>query len=93
MEKERRPRDRPGPTIGWLCGASVPCDRAEVLSTISLGSLGEASANCAAGTGDGISAGAAGWGTLTMPPGHYELVCNLTNHYADGMHQEFILTG
>jgi uncharacterized cupredoxin-like copper-binding protein len=51
------------------------------------GSLGEASADCAAGTGDGIPAGAVGWVTLTLPPGTYEIVCNLTNHYADGMYQ------
>ncbi len=52
------------------------------------GSLGEASASCAAGTGEGITAGAAGWTTLTLKPGRYELVCNLKNHYANGMHHE-----
>ena len=52
------------------------------------GSLGEASASCAAGTGQGITAGAVGWTTLTLSPGRYELVCNLKNHYANGMHQE-----
>ena len=52
------------------------------------GNLGEASASCAAGTGEGIRAGAVGWMTLTLAPGHYELVCNLRNHYANGMHQE-----
>jgi uncharacterized cupredoxin-like copper-binding protein len=53
------------------------------------GSLGEASASCAAGTGNGISSGAVGWTTVTLPPGRYELLCNLPNHYADGMWQEF----
>ena len=52
------------------------------------GSAGEASASCAAGSGQGITAGAAGWTTLTLAPGRYELVCNLKNHYADGMHHE-----
>lgn len=53
------------------------------------GSLGEASASCRAGTGEGIGAGSVGWTTLSLAPGRYELVCNLRNHYANGMHQEF----
>ena len=52
------------------------------------GSLGEASNSCAGGSGDGITSGAVGWTTLTLTPGRYELVCNLKNHYANGMHQE-----
>lgn len=52
------------------------------------GSLGEASSSCAAGTGEGIASGALGWVTVTLAPGRYELVCNLTNHYANGMRQE-----
>ncbi len=56
------------------------------------GSLGEASNSCAAGQGDGITSGSVGWVTLTLPPGHYELVCNLTNHYADHMYQELVVT-
>jgi uncharacterized cupredoxin-like copper-binding protein len=52
------------------------------------GSLGEASRGCAAGTGNGIKAGATGWVTLTLSPGRYELVCNLKNHYANGMFAE-----
>ncbi len=56
------------------------------------GSMGEASASCAAGSGEGISAGAVGWTTVTLPPGRYVLVCNLPNHYADGMHQELDVT-
>ncbi len=51
-------------------------------------SLGEASGSCAAGSGQGITAGSAGWTTLTLAPGRYELVCNLKNHYANGMHHE-----
>ncbi len=52
------------------------------------GSLGEASASCATGSGDGITARSAGWVTLTLKPGRYELLCNLPNHYADGMWTE-----
>lgn len=52
------------------------------------GSLGEASATCAAGHGNGITPGAASWVTLTLRPGRYELICNLPGHYAMGMHTE-----
>lgn len=52
------------------------------------GSLGEASRSCGAGSGDGIAPGAAGWLTLTLKPGRYELVCNLPGHYAAGMYTE-----
>jgi len=52
------------------------------------GSLGEASASCAAGTGDGIGSGAVGWTTLRLSPGRYELLCNLRNHYTAGMYAE-----
>lgn len=56
------------------------------------GSIGEASNSCAAGQGEGITSGSLGWITLTLAPGHYELVCNLTNHYADHMYQELVVT-
>jgi uncharacterized cupredoxin-like copper-binding protein len=52
------------------------------------GNLGEASKSCSSGIGAGIQSGAVGWTTVTLSPGRYELVCNLQNHYADGMHQE-----
>lgn len=52
------------------------------------GSVGEASASCAPGAGEGITSGAVGWVTVTLEPGRYELVCNLPNHYADGMYAE-----
>ncbi len=52
------------------------------------GSLGEASADCAAGAGDGIPPGATGWVSLTLPAGRYELVCNLPGHYRAGMFTE-----
>jgi len=29
---------------------------------------------------------------VTLPPGRYELICNLPNHYADGMYQELVVT-
>jgi len=73
-----------------LAGQRVPGADGKVDET---GSLGEASADCTSGTGEGVPAGSAGWVTLTLPPGRYELVCNLTNHYADGMYQEFTVTG
>ncbi|MGI8415506.1 MAG: sulfocyanin-like copper-binding protein [Nakamurella sp.] len=56
------------------------------------GSLGEASGSCAAGAGQGITAGQVGWVTVTLAHGRYELVCNLQNHYADGMHQELTVS-
>lgn len=56
------------------------------------GSLGEASAGCAAGAGDGITAGATGWVTLRLPVGRYELVCNLPAHYTAGMYTELDVT-
>ena len=52
------------------------------------GSLGEASASCAAGAGEGITPGAAGWVTLRLAPGRYEFICNMPGHYAKGMHTE-----
>jgi len=27
-----------------------------------------------------------------LAPGRYELICNLPNHYADGMYQELVVT-
>jgi uncharacterized cupredoxin-like copper-binding protein len=56
------------------------------------GSLGEASRSCAGGAGSGITSGAVGWVTVRLKPGRYELLCNLPNHYADGMHQELVIT-
>ena len=70
---------------GAQAGQRVPGSDGKVDES---GSLGEASASCAAGSGEGISAGAVGWTTVTLPAGRYELVCNLPNHYADGMRQE-----
>jgi uncharacterized cupredoxin-like copper-binding protein len=55
------------------------------------GHLGEASKSCSGGLGEGIRSGAVGWTTVTLSPGRYELVCNLRNHYADGMHQELVV--
>ena len=69
---------------GQAAGQRVPGPDGRVDET---GSLGEASASCAAGDGEGITSGSLGWVTLTLAPGHYELVCNLENHYANGMYQ------
>ena len=49
-------------------------------------SLGEASASCGAGAGDGIEPGTISWTTLQLPVGDYELICNLPGHYAAGMY-------
>lgn len=56
------------------------------------GSLGEASSSCTAGSGDGIKSGSAGWTTLTLPRGRYELVCNLRNHYGNGMRNLLVVS-
>lgn len=76
-------------SAGAAAGARVPGSDGKVDET---GSLGEASGSCAAGSGDGLTAGTVGWVTLTLKPGRYELVCNQANHYADGMWQELDVT-
>ena len=75
--------------LGAAAGQRVPGADGKVDET---GSLGEVSNSCAAGAGDGISAGAVGWTTVSLAPGRYELVCNLQNHYANGMHQELVVS-
>lgn len=52
------------------------------------GSLGEASATCGEGAGDGIEPGAVSWVTLHLAAGNYELICNIPGHYAAGMEAE-----
>ncbi|XAS75591.1 hypothetical protein V3G39_13145 [Dermatophilaceae bacterium Sec6.4] len=74
---------------GAKIGQRIPGANGKVSET---GSLGEASTACAAGAGEGIPAGSASWVTLKLPAGRYELVCNLPNHYADGMRQELDVT-
>ena len=56
------------------------------------GSVGEASRTCGAGAGDGIDPGGLGWTTLQLPPGSYELICNLAGHYAAGMYTQLTVT-
>ena len=56
------------------------------------GSLGEASRSGGADTGDGIRPGAAGWTTLDLPAGRYELICNIPGHYAAGMYAELTVS-
>jgi uncharacterized cupredoxin-like copper-binding protein len=56
------------------------------------GSLGEAAATCTEGEGLGILPGSAGWVTVTLPPGRYELVCNLPGHYAAGMYTQLTVS-
>ncbi len=55
-------------------------------------SLGEASRSCAGGTGSGIAPGSIGWTTMTLEPGHYELVCDEPWHYAAGMFDVLTVT-
>ncbi|MFZ2625826.1 MAG: hypothetical protein WAX29_11410 [Propionibacterium sp.] len=74
---------------GASAGKRVPAADGKVDEA---GSLGEASAPCAAGTGEGITSGSVGWVTVTLLAGRYELVCNLQNHYANGMYQELDVT-
>jgi uncharacterized cupredoxin-like copper-binding protein len=76
-------------TAGAAAGRRVPGADGKVSES---SSLGEASRSCAAGAGDGNDAGSVGWTTVSLAPGTYELVCNLPNHYADGMHQELVVT-
>lgn len=54
------------------------------------GSLGEASNTCA--EGEGILPSANGRVTLDLPPGRYELFCNLPGHYWAGMYAELTVT-
>ena len=56
------------------------------------GSLGEASATCAEGTGQGILPRSSGWVTVDLPPGRYELVCNFAGHYTAGMYTQLTVT-
>ena len=74
---------------GATAGQRTPGSDGKVAET---GSLGEASHSCGSGTGDGITSGTVSWTTVTLPAGRYELICNLPNHYADGMYQELVVT-
>lgn len=74
---------------GRSAGERVPGVDGRIAET---GSLGEASASCAVGAGEGIGSGSVGWVTLRLRPGRYELVCNLKNHYASGMYQELTVS-
>jgi uncharacterized cupredoxin-like copper-binding protein len=74
---------------GQSAGQRVPGPDGKIDET---GSIGEASKSCGAEVGEGITAGSAGWTTLTLAPGRYEFLCNLKNHYANGMYQEILVT-
>ncbi len=74
---------------GPAVGQRVPGEDGKVSET---GSVGEASRRCGSGTGNGIASGTVSWTTVTLPRGRYELICNLPNHYADGMYQELLVT-
>ena len=74
---------------GTVAGQRVAGSDGKIAET---GSVGEASSSCASGAGTGLTPGTVGWVTVTLAPGHYELVCNLPNHYVDGMHEELTIT-
>jgi len=74
---------------GAAAGQREPGVNGKVAET---GSLGEASHSCGSGTGDGITSGTVSWATLTLRPGRYELICNLPNHYADGMYEQLVVS-
>ena len=57
-----------------------------------MGSLGEVSNTCARGAGTGLSPGTVGWVTLQLPPGNYELFCDIAGHYAAGMYAELTVS-
>ena len=54
--------------------------------------LGDASNTDCACAGQGVVPGASGCMTITLPPGRYELVCNLPGHYAAGMYTQLTVT-
>lgn len=76
-------------SAGSVAGQRVPGPDGKVSE---IGSAGEASSPCSAGPGPGIPPGSASWVTVTLPAGRYELICNLPNHYADGMYQGLDVT-
>ncbi len=41
----------------------------------------------------GLQPGQSGKLTLDLAPGHYVLYCNVKNHFKDGMHTDFEVTG
>lgn len=55
-------------------------------------SRGEASKSCGEGAGEGITAGNAGWVSMTLPAGRYALVCNEPSHYRAGMFAQLTVT-
>lgn len=56
------------------------------------GSLGEASATCAEGAGQGILPRSSGWVSVDLPPGRYELACNFAGHYTAGMYAQLTVS-
>lgn len=56
------------------------------------GSLGEASTSCGQGAGEGILPGSSSWASATLPPGRYEVICDLPGHYAAGMYTQLTVT-
>ena len=52
----------------------------------------EADPACGLPSDDSRLAGSVGWTTITLSRGRYELLCNLPNHYADGMYAELVVS-
>lgn len=76
-------------SAGATAGQHVPGPDGEISEA---GSVGEPSGSCTAGTGPDIAGGTVSWTTVTLKPGRYELICNLPNHYADGMYEQLLIT-
>jgi len=55
--------------------------------------LGHAARTCGEGDGNGIAPRAAGWTTISLPPGRYEVICNVPGHYLARMYAELNVTG
>lgn len=56
------------------------------------GSLGEATSASGDGGDEGIVPGGTAPLTVTLPPGQYELVCNIMGHYVSGMFAKLTVT-
>ena len=70
-------RDTPG---GSVSRGGLPLSLDEAGKMDETGNVGE--------TGD-VAAGESKTFTVTLPAGHYVLICNEVGHYASGMHMAF----
>ena len=89
------PLRRASPTAAPLGAARRPQSAPSTLTSLAgvvSGTAAVRAVTCGAGAGDGIDPGSIGWVTLNLPPGTYELLCNLPGHYAAGMYTELTIT-